>query len=313
MSTNGMGAGPRVAVVIPCYEDGPLLLEALASLRAQSEPYEVVVVDDGSREASTLEVLLRVEDDGVRVIRQANSGPAMARNAGLAATTGPYVLPLDADDRLLPEALRLMAAVLDADPDIHAVWGERIVFGTMHAYAPRARLLDPWLITYLNNIPGAALIRRSALEAIGGWDEALSMHEDWGLWMSFAERGLRGVGVPVATHEYRLHETTRRAGHPGHFEHARRVRQRHPELMRRRLHNWLHSSVPLGARVSIPLIGAWPSARETSRRRLYDLAIRTSDPAMRWRPTSGGRSRHPLVAGSSMRLAHAAGRVARRR
>jgi hypothetical protein len=133
------------------------------------------------------------------------------------------------------------------------------------------------------------------------------MHEDWGVWMSFAERGLRGVGLPVPTQEYRLHATTRRAGHPGHAQHARRVRERHPELMRRRWRNWLHSSVPVSARVSIPLIGAWPSEAETSRRRLYDLAIRISDPTMRWRPTSGGRARHPLVAGVSARLARSGG------
>ena len=94
-----------IAVVIPFYEDQATLGEALASAAAQDVPAEVVVVDDGSADPAALVALERAREDGVTVLHQDNQGPAPARMAGVRATEADYVLPLDADDRLLPGAL----------------------------------------------------------------------------------------------------------------------------------------------------------------------------------------------------------------
>jgi glycosyltransferase involved in cell wall biosynthesis len=80
---------PRVAVIIPCFNSGPLVREAVASLR-EDEPLEVLVVDDASTDAATRDALSRLEADGVRVLRLAeNGGVARARAAGVAATAAP--------------------------------------------------------------------------------------------------------------------------------------------------------------------------------------------------------------------------------
>jgi glycosyltransferase involved in cell wall biosynthesis len=191
----------RVAVVVPCFDDGATLPETLASLRGQ-EQHELVVVDDGSTDADTLELLARLEREGTRVVRRANGGLAAARMTGLEATSAPYVYPLDADDVLEPGALAALADALDADAGLAVVWGDVRMFGAKDLQLRMPATLDPWLLTYVNEIPGTSLLRRSAVEAAGGWRIA-GGYEDWDLWLSFAEHGFRGRYVPVPMLRYR--------------------------------------------------------------------------------------------------------------
>src|SRR3954452_24480725 len=93
---------PRVAVVIPCFDAGPMLLEAIASVQ-EPEPVEIVVVYDESSDPATLELLASLQANGVRVVRQRpNGGCAVARTTGVEAPGPPYVFPLDTDDLALP-------------------------------------------------------------------------------------------------------------------------------------------------------------------------------------------------------------------
>src|SRR2546428_8822508 len=155
---------PRVAVVMPCFDDGPTLDQALSSLEDQ-EPHELVVVDDGSTEPATLGVLDRLRDEGVAVVRQENAGLSAARMRGVCETSAPYVMPLDADDELEPGALAALADALDADPRAAVAWGDVEVFGELKLRLRSGRALDPWRITYLNDVPGTSMVRRSALVA----------------------------------------------------------------------------------------------------------------------------------------------------
>src|SRR5207248_979247 len=134
--------------------------------------------------------------------RQANAGLSAARMAGVAATSAPYVMPLDADDTLAPGALAALADALDAAPDAAVAWGELEVFGELDAALEVGESLDPWLLTYLNEIPGTSLVRRSALLGSGGWAMG-SGYEDWDLWLAFAERRFAGVRVPRPVLRYR--------------------------------------------------------------------------------------------------------------
>ncbi len=187
----------RVAVVIACFNDGRFLEEALLSVGEQ-EPCQLVVVDDGSTDQHTLDLLAAVREAGTRVVTQANAGPSMARMAGLAATTARYVHLLDADDRLAPGALETLADALDAHPDTAATWGSYRTFGASDCYFPTAPVLDPWRITYLCEIPGTCMVRRTAIEAVGGWKSEVG-YEDWDFWMRLAARGEPGLeaGNPV--------------------------------------------------------------------------------------------------------------------
>src|SRR5215211_2313466 len=115
------GAPPLVSVVIPCYNQAHFLSEAIESVLAQSHPnFEIIVVDDGSTD-DTSEIAARYPE--VRLVRQENKGLSGARNAGLAHSEGEYVVFLDADDRLLPEALEAHLEHLEAHPECAFVSG----------------------------------------------------------------------------------------------------------------------------------------------------------------------------------------------
>ena len=129
----------RVAVIVPCFNDGLLLAETVASLDEQ-EPIELVVIDDGSTDPETVRIVDRLEADSVRVVRHgANRGLVYARVTGLEATTAPYLFPLDSDDLAVPGALGRMADRLDADPDAVVCYGDYAEFGT-HGSCVRCRL-----------------------------------------------------------------------------------------------------------------------------------------------------------------------------
>ena len=219
-----------IAVVIPCHDDGATVEQAVGSVLAQDVPVEVIVVDDGSTDPATGDVLGRLAADGVRVIRQENQGPGPARMTGLRATGAEYVMPLDADDRLLPGALRLLRRELDRNPAAVAAWGSARHFGGLDFVQKSLPSLDPWHITYQNHLPLSALYRREAVLDAGGW-QLPGGYEDWDLWMSLAEAGHQGVGLPAVVGEYRV-EPGRRLSRSSsrHAERCAMLRERHPRL-----------------------------------------------------------------------------------
>jgi glycosyltransferase involved in cell wall biosynthesis len=261
---------PRVAVVIPCFNDGSTLTEAVESLEGQ-ETSELVVVDDGSSDPETLALLARLEAGGVRVLHQENQGVATARMAGLNATAAPYVLPLDADDRLVPGALEVLADALDTHPEAAAAWGDLQIFGTDESVQRLSSVLDPWLITYMNFLTADALFRRSALLETGGWAYN-GGYEDWDLWMSLAERGHSGVHIPRPLHAYRLHGSRMlRDARENHEELFADLRRRHPALFEHRRENWRESRAPLRLRLLLPVVASVPGISEYTRLRLSNF------------------------------------------
>jgi glycosyltransferase involved in cell wall biosynthesis len=192
----------RVAVIVPCYNDGALAEEAVGTVR-EDEPVEVVVVDDGSTELETLERLGALEVRNVRVVRRVNGGPGAARTTGLAASSAPLVYPLDADDRLEPNALAAMADALEANPGVGFVWGDYVLFGE---HGGRYRSPDrwlPWTLTYVNPYPVSSMFRREVLERASGWPSRA--YEDWDLWLRLVDQGVQGARVDRVVYRRRLH------------------------------------------------------------------------------------------------------------
>lgn len=197
----------RLAVIIPCHDDGPLAEEAVASIR-EEEPVEVVVVDDGSTDPTTLERLDAIARSGTKVVRRENGGLGPARNTGLASTSAPLVYPLDADDLLEPGALKAMADVLEGHPRAGFTWGDYVVFGDYdgHYRAPKEFL--PWTLTYVNPYPVCSLFRRTVLERAGGWQRPWG-YEDWDLWLRLIELEVTGVCSGRVVYRRRLHGDSR--------------------------------------------------------------------------------------------------------
>jgi glycosyltransferase involved in cell wall biosynthesis len=253
-------ARPRIAAIVPCFNDGATLPATLDSLRNQ-EPIELVVVDDGSDDPDTVRSLAELEAGGTAVVRQPNSGPAAARTAGVHATNAEYVFALDADDLVAPGALTDLADALDRDNEAVLAWGDTQMFGQASVRLPKARVLDPWHITYVNAIPTASLIRRRALESVGGW-QLETGYEDWDLWMAFAERGWRGVHVPRTVAQHRLHGARRWSrDFARHTQIEEELRRRHQRLFAERRRNWVRSGAPWRERLLLPLIFRLPLSR----------------------------------------------------
>ncbi|MFN8543165.1 MAG: glycosyltransferase [Candidatus Binatia bacterium] len=206
-----MSSAPRVSVVIPVYNLREFVGEAIGSVLAQTLPpeaIEIVVVDDGSTDASG--DVAASYGPRVRVLRQANRGLPAARNAGVRATGAPVVAFLDADDRVHPDKLALQLAVLDARPDVDVVTcGVRGIDVHGAPLPPQgwARLDgDVFARLLLGNVgpPHALLLRRAVIEGAGGFDETLTAAEDWDLWLRIARRGARWATVDRALADYRI-------------------------------------------------------------------------------------------------------------
>jgi hypothetical protein len=255
-----------IAVVIPCFNDGATLLDAVRSAQAQDRIDELVVVDDGSSDPDTIETFKALERQAVRVLRRPNGGLGAARMTGVQATATDYLFCLDADDRLLKGALSTLGAALDADPGVALVWGDYRLFGDRTWRQQTASSLDPWQIGYQNDIPASVLIRRSALLEAGGW-QLRGGYEDWDLLMGLAERGRRGRRVPIVAYEYRQHGV-RMLGESAtrHSEIYALLQSRHPGLLAERRRAWRRSDAPWALKLILPIVFALPIG--ANRRRL---------------------------------------------
>jgi glycosyltransferase involved in cell wall biosynthesis len=216
--------------VVTSFNYGDYLREAVDSLLGQEggAPH-VIVVDDGSTDPAT-HAVLEALPGAVEVVRQANAGLAAARNAGFARVRTPYVLFLDADDRLAPGALEVMRAALEAHPEAAFAYGHHRFFGKWDAIV-RFPPYDPLRLLDRHMIGSTTLARREIFEETGGFDPEFGTFEDWELWLHALARGYRGVRVDSVTLEYRRHgesmvDDARRA-----YRHSRRrLREKHASL-----------------------------------------------------------------------------------
>jgi glycosyltransferase involved in cell wall biosynthesis len=207
---------PQVSVVLPIYNGERYLVETLESILAQKyADYEIVAVNDGSRDQSA-EVVKRYLSSGrIRYFEQPNRGVANARNAAIQCSTGRYIAFLDQDDLWLPGKLEKQVAYMQAHPEVALVHGPVECIdaeGTLISCAGRVYVDDAagycaeqLLVT--NRIAVVAvMVRRSCLDAVGLLDQALAPADDWDLWLRLAVRFPFGFINEVLA-KYRLHET----------------------------------------------------------------------------------------------------------
>jgi glycosyltransferase involved in cell wall biosynthesis len=213
-----------VTVVIPCFNYGRFLGEAVDS--ALREGAAVVVVDDGSTEP------LPELPEEVELIRQENAGVARARNAGLARAQTPYVLVLDADDRLAPGALAALREPLAADPELGFAYGRMTFFGDWEGEL-RFPPYDPYALLYRHTIGLSALARREVFEQTGGFDPTFEQFEDWEFWLNALAHGWQGRQVDAVTVEYRRHPDSKQVRDRSAYRGAyRQLREKHAALYR---------------------------------------------------------------------------------
>ncbi len=197
-----------VTVIVTCFNYGAFLAESVQSALAQEggEPH-VIVIDDGSTDAGTLAALERLPPQ-VELVRQANAGVAAARNEALRRARTPYVLALDADDRLADGALRTLRGALEADPEIGFSYGPIGFFGAWEGVM-KLPPYDPYRLLFRHSIGPSALARRELFADVGGYDPLFRGYEDWELWLHALQCGWQGRLVEQVTHLYRRHGPTR--------------------------------------------------------------------------------------------------------
>jgi glycosyltransferase involved in cell wall biosynthesis len=204
-----------ITVVIPCLNAAPFLHDALGSVRAQSrQPDKVILVDDGSTDGS----VAIAREFGVTILETSGRrGPSTARNLGWRAATQPLIAFLDADDLWASDHLETLAGALEVHPTVELAYSGVQSFGTMMGIRPNP--LPPHVPTDSRVAAAmtcfvpqmAVMIRRSALEASGGYDEMLRVAEDFDLFARLAHRA-PFVTTGRTTAMYRQHsaQTTRR-------------------------------------------------------------------------------------------------------
>lgn len=204
------GTAPSFSVIIPSYQMGDLVGEAVTSALEQTlVPHEVIVCDDGSTDHT--QKVLRSFGDRITVIRKENGGLPSAKNAAARVATGDYVAVLDADDVYLPGRLEAMAELAAARPDLDVlntdVYFEKdgALLSRLSEHVPfpvedqRAGILEHCFMH------SCAAVRRVRFWEVGGFDESVDFADDWDCWLRLIFAGSR-VGLvdePLAL--YRFH------------------------------------------------------------------------------------------------------------
>ncbi|MBP3983143.1 glycosyltransferase family 2 protein [Pseudoxanthomonas helianthi] len=199
-----------VSVVIPCFNAGMTLGEAIESvLRQTYADIEIIVVDDGSTDLGTREIIASAHWPKTRVIHQENAGPAAARNRAIEASSGEFILPLDADDTIEPTYVEKAVAAMRADANVGIVYCKALKFGAesgpwgLPAYSLRELVID-------NVIFVTSLFRRADWELVNGFNQSLRRGvEDYEFWVKIVALGRDVIQLDEYLFNYRIQQTSR--------------------------------------------------------------------------------------------------------
>lgn len=186
-----------VSVILPCFNAGEFIEECVESVVAQDVPdRELIVVDDGSTDRTTVEVLSRLERKfDVLLIRTENRGISEARNTGFSHSSGRFILFLDSDDRIGENFLRATLHALMERSDCGVAFTDIERFGLENGTWRTGPVLFQAEILLDNYLQPYSLVRREVVETVGGFSPDLTPYEDWDFWIKLHTAGVRFVKV----------------------------------------------------------------------------------------------------------------------
>lgn len=195
---------------MPCYNDGAYIEEAIASVQAQTyEDIELIIIDDGSDDGNTIRILDEISKGDIKIIRTNRLRPAGARNAGIAAATGTFILPLDSDDIIEPDYVKKAVKILQEDERIGVVYcyadlfGERSGRWDLPNYSIEKMLLD-------NIVFVTSMFYKDDWEKVGGFNTDMQHGmEDYDFWLSLLEIGREIYQMPEILFHYRIKPSSR--------------------------------------------------------------------------------------------------------
>lgn len=197
----------NISIVIPCYNHGTLLKETLASVeRVRNENVrEVIIVNDGSTDEQTCQIIRELSNSNYKIINQLNSGLGAARNNAIAAAAGEFILPLDSDNRIREPYLIRGVQLLLENPQVGVVYGNAEYFGEKKGEweVPEFDLVR---LVEGNYIDACALYRKSVWESVQGYDQKMPWmgYEDWDFWRRVALQGWQFRHLKEIAFDYRV-------------------------------------------------------------------------------------------------------------
>lgn len=239
----------RVSVIMPCYNDGQYLQEAIDSLCLQENSFvELLIIDDGSDDNQTCRIIEEIACERIRILRTNHQGPSFARNEGIRAARGEYILPLDADDRIEHEYINKAMQILESNSKVGVVYCHADLFGAAQG---------PWMLPEYsfermlieNLVFVTAMFRKADWEAVGGYRTDMKDGlEDYDFFIGMLAHGKDIVQIPEVLFHYRIKHKSRtteflkdpesvKRAFENIYEHHRAFYQEHADLYMRLLRN----------------------------------------------------------------------------
>lgn len=206
-----MNSPSNVTVIIPCYNDGQYILQALQSIYNQTVlPEKIIIVDDGSG-IETKKILSTIQHSLVQVVYQENLGVSVARNRAIALAQTNYIVNLDADDYYEATFIEKALAILNMQPTVGVVSSYCRTFnnkGTIEIIKPIGGTITDFIV--INSGRASAMFRKSCWEQVGGYDEQmLAGYEDWEFWIAITKHGWSMHVIPEILSHYRVKTESR--------------------------------------------------------------------------------------------------------
>jgi hypothetical protein len=198
---------PLVSIIMPVYNYGKTLDRALMSVFSQTyKNIEIIIIDDGSTDEFTILKLKKLNLPNTTVIFQKNGGPSNARNNGIKASKGEYILPLDSDDLIHPIYVDSCIKLIERNEKYSPIYCDTVHEGQMRGMEQRPEWSKERLIQG-PFIVNCSMFSREAFDEVEGYDENLKGWEDYDMWLRMMQKGYIGKRIPQALFVYFHHES----------------------------------------------------------------------------------------------------------
>lgn len=203
---------PLVSFIVPFYNDGITLQKTIESIFKQTyQKFEIWVINDGSTDDKSIAVLESLfGKPKINILHQDNAGPSVARNNAIKHAKGEIIVPLDADDLIVPDALEKALILFQQDPSVEMIYGDLRFFGEKNDVKKQAVFsLEKQFL--FNQIAVCAFLKKSVFDKVGYYDAFLSKPglEDWEFWLRAALQGVKFKKVDDVFFEIRVNARSR--------------------------------------------------------------------------------------------------------
>lgn len=202
-----------ISVIMPCYNDGAYIQEAIESIKIQTyKDWELIIIDDGSDDTNTVNIINSIKDDRITILHTNHLRPAGARNYGIEHAKGKYILPVDSDDKIDPAYMQKAVEIIESEEAIGVVYcyadlfGERSGRWELPDYSFEKMLLD-------NVVFVTALFYKEDWEKVGGFNtQLIAGMEDYDFWLGILGLGRKIYQIPEVLFHYRIKPVSRTTG-----------------------------------------------------------------------------------------------------